>query len=102
MTPRWCSDLTGSEVYEADARIVAQTLPVGSVTCSILDGPYGYSKAEWDRIPRGGTLGDLYTGHLDDVGRLLARRRRCTCGTRRQGGRSCTRLCWRGGGRSGL
>ena len=72
MTPRWRSALTGSEVYEGDARIVAQTLPDGLVTCSILDGPYGMAKAEWDRIPRGGTLGDLYTGHLDDVGRLSA------------------------------
>ena len=72
MTPRWRSDLTGSEVYEADARAVAATLPDGLVTCSILDGAYGMSKAEWDRVPRGGTLGDLYTGHLDDVGRLSA------------------------------
>ena len=72
MTPRWRSDLTGSEVYEADARLVAQTLPAGSVTCSILDGPYNCGKAEWDRVPRGGSLGDLYTGHLDDVGRLSA------------------------------
>ena len=72
MTPRWRSALTGSEVYEGDARLVAQTLPEGSVTCSILDGAYGMSKAEWDRVPRGGTLGDLYTGHLDDVGRLSA------------------------------
>lgn len=72
MTPRWRSALTGSEVYEADARLVAQTLPEGSVTCSILDGPYGMAKAEWDRVPRGGSLGDLYKGHLDDVGRLSA------------------------------
>ncbi len=72
MTPRWRSALTNSEVYEGDARIVAQTLPVGSVTCSILDGPYNLGKAEWDRVPRGGSLGDLYTGHLDDVGRLSA------------------------------
>ena len=72
MTPRWRSALTGSEVHEADARLVAQTLPAGSVTCSILDGPYGMGKAEWDRVPRRGTLGDLYTGHLDDVGRLSA------------------------------
>jgi len=72
MTPRWRSGLTGSEVYEGDARIVAQTLPAGSVTCSILDGPYNLGKAEWDRVPRGGSLGDLYTGHLDDVGRLSA------------------------------
>lgn len=72
MTPRWRSALTGSEVYEADARLVAQTLPAGSVTCSILDGPYGMAKAEWDRIPRGGSLGVLYKWHLDDVGRLSA------------------------------
>lgn len=72
MIPRWHSALTGSEVYEADARAVAATLPAGSVTCSILDGPYGMGKAAWDRVPRGGSLGDLYTGHLDDVGRLSA------------------------------
>jgi len=72
MTLRWRSELTGSEVHEADARVVAQTLTEGSVSLSILDGPYGMAKAEWDRVPRGGSLGDLYTGHLDDVGRLSA------------------------------
>lgn len=72
MTLRWRSDLTGSEVHEADARVVAQTLTEGSVTLSILDGPYNLGKAEWDRVPKGGSLGDLYTGHLDDVNRLSA------------------------------
>ena len=72
MTPRWRSPITGSEVFEGDARVVAQTLPAGLVSCSILDGPYNCGKAEWDRVPRGGSLGDLYTGHLDDVGRLSA------------------------------
>jgi len=72
LKPRWRSDLTGSEVHEADARIIAATLPDGLAALSILDGPYGMAKAEWDRIPRGGTLGDLYMGHLDDVGRLSA------------------------------
>jgi len=72
MTLRWRSELTGSEVHEADARVVAQTLTESSVSLSILDGPYNLGKAEWDRVPRGGTLGDLYTGHLDDVGRLSA------------------------------
>jgi len=72
MTLRWRSELTGSEVHEADAMVVAQTLTEGSVSLSILDGPYGMAKAEWDRVPRGGSLGDLYTGHLDDVGRLSA------------------------------
>ena len=73
MTPFWHSPLTGSEVYAADARLVAATLPEGVATLAILDGPYGLGKAEWDRIPRGGTLGDLYTGHLDDVGRVCAK-----------------------------
>ncbi len=72
MTLRWRSELTGSEVHEADARVVAQTLTQGSVSLSILDGPYGMAKAEWDRVPKGGSLGDLYTGHLDDVNRLSA------------------------------
>lgn len=72
MTPRWTSSLTGSTVYEADARVVAAGLPAGCVTLNILDGPYGLGKADWDRVPRGGTLGDLYAGHLDDVGRLSA------------------------------
>jgi site-specific DNA-methyltransferase (adenine-specific) len=60
-------------VYEADARKVAETLPEGVASCAILDGPFGFAKAAWDRIPRGGTLGDLYTGHLDDVGRVCAK-----------------------------
>jgi DNA modification methylase len=68
--PRWSSTLTGSEVYEADCRTVAATLPDGVASLAILDGPYGMSKADWDRVPRGGTLGDLYAGHLDDVGRV--------------------------------
>jgi hypothetical protein len=70
MTPRWSSVLTGSQVFEADCRIVAATLPDGVASLAILDGPYGMSKADWDRVPRGGTLGDLYAGHLDDVGRV--------------------------------
>jgi DNA modification methylase len=72
MTPRWTSPLTGSQVYEADARLVAATLPPGCASLAILDGPYGLQKAAWDRIPRGGTLADLYQGHLDDVGRVCA------------------------------
>ena len=72
MTPRWTSPLTGSQVYEADARLVAATLPPGCASLAILDGAYGLAKAAWDRIPRGGTLADLYQGHLDDVGRVCA------------------------------
>jgi site-specific DNA-methyltransferase (adenine-specific) len=70
MTPRWSSVLTGSQVFEADCRTVAATLPDGVASLAILDGPDGMSKADWDRVPRGGTLGDLYAGHLDDVGRV--------------------------------
>lgn len=72
MTPRWTSPLTGSTVYEADARDVAAAMPAGCVTVNILDGPYGMGKADWDRVPRGGSLVDLYRGHLEDVGRLSA------------------------------
>ena len=72
MTPRWTSPLTGSVVYEADASLVAATLPAGCASLAILDGPYGMGKAAWDKVPRGGTLADLYQGHLDDVGRVCA------------------------------
>lgn len=68
----WTSPITGSTVWQADARKVAAQLPDGVATCSILDGPYGMGKAAWDRIPRGGRLLDLYRGHLDDVCRLSA------------------------------
>jgi DNA modification methylase len=68
--PRWRSPLTGSEVYEADALAVAEGLPAGCASLAILDGPYGMGKAEWDRVPRGGRLADLYRPHLDALGRV--------------------------------
>lgn len=68
--PHWTSPLTGSTVHEADARTVAATLPEGVASCAILDGPYGMGKALWDRVPRGGSLLDLYRDHLADVGRV--------------------------------
>jgi DNA modification methylase len=70
--PRWTSLTTGSHVYEADAREVAATLPDGCASLAVLDGPYGMSKAAWDRVPPRGSLVDLYRGHLEDVGRLCA------------------------------
>ena len=70
--PRWTSPLTGSEVHEADARAVAATLPDGCASAAILDGPYGMGKAAWDRVPRGGSLLDLYREHLADVGQVCA------------------------------
>lgn len=69
---RWTSPRTGSTVWQADARAVAADLPDGCASCAILDGPYGMGKAAWDRVPRGGSLADLYRGHLADVGRLCA------------------------------
>jgi site-specific DNA-methyltransferase (adenine-specific) len=69
---RWSSPRTGSEVWQADAREVAARLPAGCASLAILDGPYGMGKAAWDRVPRGGSLADLYRGHLDDVGRVCA------------------------------
>lgn len=68
--PRWTSERTGSVVYEADARSIASQMPAGCASLAILDGPYGMGKAAWDRVPRGGSLADLYSGHLDDVGRV--------------------------------
>jgi len=70
--PRWTSPLTGSTVHEADSRTVAATLPDGIASAAILDGPYGMGKAAWDRVPRGGTLLDLYRDHLADVGQVCA------------------------------
>jgi DNA modification methylase len=70
MTPRWTSPLTGSAVYEADALAVAEGLPAGCASLAIVDGPYGMGKAEWDRVPRGGRLADLYRPHLDALGRV--------------------------------
>jgi hypothetical protein len=67
MTPRYTSPLTGSQVFEADARTIAPHF-TGTALLAILDGPYGLGKAAWDKIPRGGTLADLYQGALDDVG----------------------------------
>lgn len=72
MNPRWTGKHSGSVVFEADAREVAATLPAGSCSLAILDGPYGMGKAAWDRVPRGGSLLDIYRGHFDDVGRLCA------------------------------
>ena len=67
MSPRYTSPLTGSQVFEADARTIAPRF-AGTASLAILDGPYGLGKAAWDRVPRGGTLADLYQGALDDVG----------------------------------
>lgn len=41
---------------------------VNTASLAILDGAYGLGKAAWDKVPRGGTLADLYQGALDDVG----------------------------------
>jgi len=70
--PRWTSTRTGSQVFEADCRAVAATLPDGCASLAILDGPYGMGKAAWDRVSRGGSLLDLYRDHLADVGRVCA------------------------------
>ena len=70
--PRWTSPRTGSTVWQADARTVAADLPEGIASAAILGGPYGMGKAAWDRVPRGGSLLDLYRDHLADVGRICA------------------------------
>ena len=68
--PIWTSQRTGSAVWQADALDVAAGLPEGCASLAVLDGPYGVGKAEWDRIPRGGCLADLYRPHLEAVGRV--------------------------------
>lgn len=70
--PRWTSPLTGSTVYEADAHVIAATLPDGVASCAILDGPYGIGKAAWDCVPIGGSLTDLYRDHFADLERICA------------------------------
>jgi DNA modification methylase len=72
LSPRWTAPHSGSQVFEADALDVARTLPEGAATLAILDGPYGMGKAAWDRIPRGGSLADLYAPHFDALGRVCA------------------------------
>lgn len=68
--PLWTSSRTGSAVWQADALDVAAGLPEGCASLAVLDGPYGVGRAEWDRIPRGGCLADLYRPHLEAVGRV--------------------------------
>jgi len=70
--PVYVSPRTGSTVWQADALDIAATLPHGCATLAVLDGPYGVGKADWDRIPRGGCLADLYRPHLDALGRVCA------------------------------
>ncbi len=65
------SDLTGSQVWQGDARRVAANLPDDCASLAILDGPYGMHKAAWDRLTVD-ELPEWYRPHLQDVDRLLA------------------------------
>jgi site-specific DNA-methyltransferase (adenine-specific) len=65
------SDLTGSQVWQGDARQVAANLPDDCASLAILDGPYGMHKAAWDRLAVD-ELPEWYRPHLQDVDRLLA------------------------------
>jgi DNA modification methylase len=63
------SDLTGSEVWEGDARQVAAAMVPGSCSLAILDGPYAMQKAAWDRM-KVADLPEWYRPHLEDVDRV--------------------------------
>jgi len=71
MELKYRSPLTGSEVWQGDARQVAAQLPDDSCTLAILDGPYAMQKAEWDRL-RVADLPEWYRPHLEDVDRICA------------------------------
>lgn len=70
-TLRHRSDLTGSEVWEGDARAVAGQMPSDSCTLAIFDGPYAMQKAAWDRL-KVTDLPEWYRPFLEDAGRVLA------------------------------
>jgi hypothetical protein len=64
------SDLTGSEVWEGDARQVAAAMAPGSCSLAILDGAYGYGKSKvWDAVKMA-DLPEWYRPHLEDVDRV--------------------------------
>ncbi len=68
-TLRHRSDLTGSEVWEGDAREVAAQMPADSCSLAILDGPYAMQKAAWDRL-KVADLPEWYRPFLADVDRV--------------------------------
>ena len=68
-TLRHRSSLTGSEVWEGDAREVAAAMAPGSCSLAILDGPYAMQKAAWDRL-KVADLPEWYRPHLEDVDRV--------------------------------
>ena len=64
------SDLTGSEVWEGDARQVAAAMAPGSCSLAILDGAYGCGKSKvWDAV-KITDLPEWYRPHLEDVDRV--------------------------------
>jgi hypothetical protein len=64
------SDLTGSEVWEGDARRVAAAMAPGSCSLAILDGAYGWGKSKvWDAVKMA-DLPEWYRPHLEDVDRV--------------------------------
>ena len=59
------------KIYHACAREVAALVEPGSCSLAIVDGPYGMSIADWDKI----RLDDLpawYAPHFDDLGLVCA------------------------------
>ena len=64
------SELTGSEVWEGDARQVAAQIEDDVASLAIFDGPYAMNKAEWDRL-RVADLAEWYRPFLEDADRLL-------------------------------
>lgn len=56
-------------IIHARAESVYPTIADGSVTLTILDGPYGMRKAEWDKVD---DLAAFYRPHIAEVSRVSA------------------------------
>ena len=62
-------DLRRCVIHRAYAEDIYPTMEPGSVRLVISDGPYGMSKAAWDKMGVGG-LADWYAPHIEAWGRL--------------------------------
>jgi len=60
-----------STIWEGDCRDAAAEIEPGSVSLSIVDGPYAMGKAAWDRM-KIDDLAEWYTPHFEDIGRISA------------------------------
>jgi hypothetical protein len=61
--------LPHGEIHLARVEAVYPLIASGSVTLSIIDGPYGMNKAAWDKVP---DLAAFYAPHIAEVSRVSA------------------------------